>query len=99
MDRIPSSLLKGAPKSCTEWKAFLEMGWVLITRKLLVQEEKELFQARSSSLGGGGGMQGSYTDSLTSADQEIQTDWLMPLPGKAETAVGLGVESWWDLHK
>lgn len=74
------------------------MGWVLITRKLLVQEEKELFQARSSSLGGGG-MQGSYTDSLTSADQEIQTDWLMPLPGKAETAVGLGVESWWDLHK
>ena len=38
----------------------------------------------------------SYIDSLTSADQDIP-DWFIPLLGEAETAVRLGIKSWWGV--
>lgn len=80
-------------------ESFSRNGVGVDNKEVISTRRERIVSGQVIFFGGGRGMQGSYTDSLTSADQEIQTDWLMPLPGKAETAFGLGVESWWDLHK
>lgn len=89
MNQATSNKWKGV-LSCAKWEAFIGRNGREQGEEVISTQKEKLFQTRSLSLRRKG--QKSYTVSLTMLTRKFWADWFeIPLLGKAEAAVRLGI--------